>query len=29
MEYKWMLEVLKAGMAEEYFDDFCKALVVF
>ncbi len=29
MEYKWMLEVLKAGMADEFYDDFKKALVPF
>lgn len=29
MEYKFMLELLKAGMAEEFFADFKKALVPF
>ncbi len=29
MEYKWMLEILKSGMAEEFFKDFKNALVPF
>ena len=29
MEYKWLLEMLKSGMTEEFFSDFKKALVPF
>ena len=29
MEYKWLLEMLKSGMAEEFFQDFRKALIPF
>jgi hypothetical protein len=29
MEYKWLLEVLKAGMTDEFFEDFKKTLVCF
>ncbi|MEI8345291.1 MAG: hypothetical protein WCG06_04390, partial [Candidatus Omnitrophota bacterium] len=29
MEYKWLLEVLKAGLTDEFFEDFNKALIPF